>query len=244
MMLLVGCVGGMRAQFSDYGVRLGLGAATISDDLATKSPILAANLGAYLNFGFTQSESILSEVFYLQSGVNLIRRGCNFEEEFEVRNNLAIRNGYRHAYYVQVPLLACVRMELPIRPRGHVAGFFLGPAVSYGLFGVFQDRLISPTIAQRSANYDNSINPQQEDDRNVFNHQRRLDVGVILGLSYEYRDWNISLYVDHGFRAVSTEEDIISIISQSIGNERTDDVVPNGNNVAYMLSLTYRLGSF
>ena len=90
LMCLMGFMGA-QAQFSDYGVKLGVGMATIEDDLSTKSPVLGLNAGGYINFTFAQSESVLAEIFYLQTGLNIIHRGSNFEEIHEHENDLIKR---------------------------------------------------------------------------------------------------------------------------------------------------------
>ena len=55
-----------QAQFLNYGVRAGVGFATHVDDLADNSPVLAANIGGFVTYGFTQSASLMAEVFRLQ----------------------------------------------------------------------------------------------------------------------------------------------------------------------------------
>ena len=232
-----------HAQWGDYGVKVGGGLATINDDLSTKSPIVGANIGGYINYTFYQSESVLAEVFYLQTGLNLIRRGSNFEEHFEQSNTLMARDGYYHAYYLQLPLLAGVHYELPIRQSGHVVGFYLGPAVSFGLFGRFNDRKVTPGVSNFWENYDVSLHGTHA-DRQVFNHLNRLDVSAVVGLSYEYKGFTVSLFVDDGFMATSESEDVIRVIesTQATGT-KVDYTIPNGHNIAYMLSLSYRLGS-
>lgn len=234
-----------QAQFGDYGVRLGIGTATIEDDLTTKSPVLGLNAGGYINYTFAQSESILAEIFYLQTGLNLTRRGSNFEEVREFSNDLMERRGYYHTWYLQLPILAGVHMELPIRQAGHVVGFFLGPAVSVGLFGSYADRKVSPYNPSYTANYDVSIHGSAA-DRQVFNHLNRLDIGAIVGISYEYRDFTISLFLDHGFMATSEGNDVLRLIenSQSTDGKTVEVKIPNGHNNAVMLSVAYRLGTF
>lgn len=231
-----------HAQFSEYGVKVGLGAATMNDDLATKSPVLATNIGGYINYTFQNSESLFSEIFHLQTGLNLIRRGSNFEEVLERGTTLSIRTGYHHAWYVQLPILACLHYELPIRHPGHDLGLCIGPAVSFGLFGNYADRKITPGVSSPSANYDISFNGTP-DDCKVFNHLNRLDIGAIVGLTYQYRNLNLSLFIDHGFLATSDGYDILRIIQnqQSQGSD-VNVKIPNGHNVAYMLSFSYKLG--
>lgn len=238
--------GKARAQFDDYGVKAAIGTATLADDLATKSPILGMNVGGYINFTFKHSPTVLSEIFYLQTGLNLVRRGNSFQEVYEHDNTLSFREGYHHAYYVQLPILAGVHMELPIREPGHVVGFYLGPAVSYGLFGRYADRMITPGYTSRAANYDVNFSGT-DDDRALFNHISRLDVSAILGVSYEHGNYTFSLFVDHGFIAVSEGTDVLRTIMNNLAGTGTTSSIPNipdGNNNAVMFSVAYKLGSF
>lgn len=235
---------GAQAQFGDYGVRVGIGSASIVDDLSTKSPILGLNVGGYVNYTFAQSESVLAEIFYLQTGLNIIRRGSNFEEVREYANDMMVRRGHYHSWYAQLPILAGVHMELPIRQAGHVVGIYLGPALNVGLFGNYADRKVTPYNPSYAANYDVSLNGSAA-DRNVFNHIKRLDVSAILGVSYEYREFTFSLFLDHGFLATSEGQDVLRIIENNQpGQTRNVNVkIPNGNNNAVMVSVAYRLGS-
>ena len=273
---LMGLMGvmGAQAQFADYGVRAGLGVATISDDLSTKSPILGAGVGGYINYTFVNTQTIFGEFLYLQSGLNLNRRGSNFHEVLENENTMSVRDGYYHAYYLQLPLLVGFHMELPIRSSGHVVGIIAGPTVNLGLFGRYKDRMVSPGNPSSIANYDNSIintpsftisenmseaevaavraaevaaKVEARRQRQVFNHMRRLDVGVIVGFTYQFGPWSAMLYLDHGFIATSTEPDILRIITQSMGQGGDSSLkteIPNGNNTAFMLSIGYALGNF
>ena len=241
---IIGLIGNVQAQFSDYGIKVGLGSATIDDDLTTRNGILGASVGGYINYTFHESESMLAEVFYLQSGLNFIRRGNVFEEVMENGTNLMLREGYIHAWYAQIPILACVHLEMPIRQAGHSLGFFLGPAVSVGLTGIYSERKISPYVSSLESNYDLRIHGSAK-DRDPFSHLNRIDVSAILGLSYEYRDITVTAYLDHGFMATSTGYDVLRIIERlQTGNTDINVRIPNGTNVAYMVSVAYRLGTF
>ena len=231
-----------NAQFGDYGVKAGFGLATMNDDLSTKAPVLGAMVGGYINYTFVKSKSVLEETFFLQTGLNLTRKGSNFQEHLENGASLMFREGYYHAYYLQLPILACVHYELPIRASGHVVGLFIGPSVSYGLFGRYADRKITPSVTSTTENYDIDLNGSDA-DRQVFNHLNRLDVSAIIGLSYEYKNLTASFYIDHGFLATSEGDDILRIIENGT-NKKVDVKIPNGNNVSYMLSVSYSLGSF
>ena len=237
---------GAHAQFDDYGVKLGLGSATLADDLSTSHPILGVNVGGYINYSFKHSPTALAEIFYLQTGLNLTRRGNSFQEVFENGNTLIYREGHHHAWYVQLPVLAGVHFELPVREPGHVVGFYLGPTVSYGLFGHYADRVISPGVTAREANYDVQFSGSDA-DRKLFNHISRLDVSAVLGVSYERGDFTFSLFIDHGFLSVADDVDVLRIILDNIsgGNSsNTDYTIPGGNNNTVMLSVAYKLGSF
>ena len=246
LVCFLGLAGGAAfAQFSDYGVRLGLGTATIQDDLGTKSPVPALNVGGYINFELQHNQTVLAEIFYLQTGLNLIHRGSHFEEVLENENTMSIRTGHYKSWYLQLPILAGIHMELPIRQSGHVVGIVLGPAVNYGLFGSYADRKVSPGITARRDNYDVAIHGTAEEQQ-LFNHINRLDISAILGITYERGPLSIALMMDHGFLATSKGTDVLRLLDQQLTDNSTDINVeiPNGNNHAVMISLTWRLGSF
>lgn len=229
---------GAHAQI-DLGARASLGIATISDDLSTKSPVFGAGVGGYMNINFTNSESVAGQFLYLQTGLNLNRRGCNFHEVLENENTMSVRDGYYHAYYLQLPILVGFHMELPIRSSGHVVGIVAGPAVSFGLFGRCKDRIVSPGNPSPAANYDYDVDGTAK-DRSAFNHMRRLDVSVIAGLTYEWGPLSAMLYVDHGFVATTTEPDILRIITQNIsGSDGISTEIPKGFNTAVMIGVGY-----
>ena len=215
-----------HAQFINYGVRAGVGFATHVDDLAINSPVLAANIGGFVTFGFTQSQSLLAENFCLQTGLNLIRRGSNFREVLEMA--MSIREGYYDAWYAQIPILATIRYELPIREPGHYGLLSLGPAVSYGVAGTFYDRKFSRGLPQEAWNYEIS--------EPVFNVADRLDVNFLLGVGYEYQDLSVMLQLDYGFLAVAEAPDALKRLTGLDENA----TVPMGNNIALLLTLGYQ----
>lgn len=215
-----------QAQFLNFGVRGGAGMAVHLDDLADNSPILGANLGGFVTFGFTNSQSLMAENFYLQTGLNLIRRGSNFQEVLE--GIMSIRRGTYDAWYVQLPIVAMFRYELPVREPGHHALLSVGPAVSYGLFGTLNDKKITPRLPQGDWNYDVSLP--------VFDVINPLDVSLLLGLGYEYQDLSVMLQLDYGLMATSTSPDALNI-SQETSQIKS---VPIGNNFAILLTVGYQ----
>ena len=215
-----------QAQFLNFGIRGGVGMAVHLDDLADNSPIMAANLGGFVTFGFTNSQSLLAENFCLQTGLNLIRRGSNFQEVLE--GIMSIRQGTYDAWYVQLPILATFRYEMPIREPGHYALLSVGPAVSYGIFGTLHDKKITPRLPQSDWNYDISVP--------AFNVLDPLDVSILFGVGYEYQDLSVMLHLDYGMTAVSTTPDALNI-SQEAPQIKN---VPIGSNFAILLTLGYQ----
>jgi hypothetical protein len=215
-----------QAQFLNFGIRGGAGMAVHVDDLADNSPIMAANLGGFVTFGFTNAQSLLAENFCLQAGLNLIRRGSYFQEVLE--GIMSIRQGKYDAWYVQLPILASFRYELPIREPGHYALLSVGPAVSYGIFGTLQDKKITPRLPQSDWNYDISVP--------VFNAMKPLDVSILFGVGYEYQDLSVMLQLDYGMLAVATSPDALNISQEAPKIKE----VPFGNNFALLLTLGYQ----
>lgn len=235
-----------NAQFSDYGIRISMGPTNVSDNLSSQQPILGAGVGAYINYTFAQSKSVIAEIFYLQTGLNFNRRGHDFREVFEQNTNLRLSEGYCHALYVQLPILAGVHFELPVRHPDHIVGLFLGPTVSCGITGTYNERMLTPGNSDRSINYDLGRygTPEQ---REAFNHINRLDVGAIIGISYQYHRFTLSLYLDHGFMPVAKDIDPLRVIDNNLTtsqDNKVSDEITAGNNSACLISLSYSLGSF
>ena len=101
----------VKAQFVDYGVRIANGASYVADDLLTHTPILGFNIGGYVDYMFTDWKNPWSENIYLQTGLNITRRGTNFQQVFV--NMLSIRQGFFHDWYAQIPLFAGFKYEIP-----------------------------------------------------------------------------------------------------------------------------------
>lgn len=218
------------AQFNKAGVRFGVGTSHYADNLSTSSPIMGMNLGAFINLGFSEAQSMFMENFSLQTGLNFNRRGTNFEELYEKDLFMQYREGSYHDYYVQLPIMGVYRYELPIRQAGHYLLLSAGPAVSFGVFGRLNDRKISPYLPQRTQNYDVS-----EDS---FKTQDRLDVDVILSVGYERNDLSLSLQLDYGFLAVSKSSDVLRLSEGSTAKQST---IPGGNNVCFTLCVGYQI---
>ena len=119
-----------------------------------------------------------------------------------------------------------------------MVGVYLGPAVNLGLFGPLKERMVTPSYgSDPTVNYDI--------DGAVFDRFTRLDISAIVGLTYEWRELVFSLYGDFGLRATSTSDDIMGLIANATSGTLGEvKKIPNGHNAAYMLSVSYKLGSF
>lgn len=231
-----------HAQFTDWGVRFGLGAATISDDLLTRSPIMAMDMGGYFNYGFQNSSAFWSDNLYLQMGMNYIRRGARFEQVWPMQRSY--REGFYHLNYIEIPVLAAWKMELPLREADHYASFYVGPAFNVGLFGRIWDRHVTPGFPQTSVNYDTyeSSNPS---DKKAFKHMRRFDISSRIGIGYKHNTLTVDLFWEHGFIALMEEEDVLRTLD-SQNNTNTTNTVDNinpytGVHNALVLSVGYTL---
>lgn len=233
-----------QAQFVRYGARVGGGASYVSDDLLTHSPILGINLGGYVDYMFTEWKNPWSENIYLQFGFNFVRRGTNFEQVWV--NMSSIRQGFYHNWYAQIPILAGYKYEIPQLPAGNFLSFYLGPTINVGLFGCLWDRKVTPGMPQTSNNYDTYISGNR-DDRSSFKHMRRIDVGFVLGVGYQWHNFTFDLFLDHGFVALMKRDDVLNGVvynNQNTGTTTTTQEDRNaytGTNQAIMLSVGYQL---
>jgi len=224
----------VRSQFLNYGFRVGTGMGVYVDDISKNSPILAFNLGGFVNFGFTGGQSLVAENFMLQSGLNVVCRGSRFNDALEKGLSLSIDDGYYKAWYLQLPILATVRYELLIRDPGHYILFQVGPAVSFGILGQYHERKISPYMPQITWNYEE----YGDAFSNEHNPLNRLDVGAIIGVGYERHDLSVMLHLDYGFLAVAKDDDILK---QAADPDDKKAYVPGGNNLALILSVGYQI---
>lgn len=241
-----------KAQFVDYGVRLGNGISYVSDDLLTHSPIFGFNLGAYADYMFTDWKNPWSENIYLQFGLNINRRGTNFRQI--LANQHSIRRGFYHNWYAQIPVIAGYRFEIASLPAGNIVSFYFGPTFNVGLFGRLWDRQVTPGMAQYSYNYDTYVTGSK-DDRRSFKHIRRLDASLILGVGYQWHNFTFDFFMDHGFVALMKREDVLANLDQTqvgtttttTGGTTTNTTKPKdrnaytGTNHAFMLAIGYQI---
>ena len=239
-----------KAQFVHYGARIANGAAYVADDLLTHTPIFGFSIGGYVDYMFTEWKNPWAENIYLQTGLNITRRGTNFQQVFV--NMLSIRQGFFHNWYAQIPIIAGFKYEIPQLPAGNYVNFFLGPTVNVGLFGRLWDRQVTPGMPQSSNNYDTFVTGSKS-ARSSFKHQRRIDVGLVLGVGYQWHNFTFDLYMDHGFVALMKKDDVLAPFDQTQnqnnqnGNTTQNNTKPEdrnaytGTNNAFMLAIGYQL---
>ena len=239
-----------KAQFVHYGARIGGGASYVADDLLTHSPIFGFNIGGYVDYMFTEWKNPWSENIYLQFGLNITRRGTNFQQVFV--NMQSIRQGFFHNWYAQIPVIAGFKWEIPQLPAGNYVNFFLGPTLNVGLFGKLWDRQVTPGMPQSSNNYDTFITGTK-DDRSSFKNLRRLDAGLILGVGYQWHNITVDFYMDHGFVALMKKDDVLASVEQNQNQNNTtgennnttttvkDRNAYTGTNHSFMLAVGYQL---
>ncbi len=235
-----------KAQFVRYGFKLGNGISMVTDDLLTSSPVFGFNIGGYVDYSFTNWKNPWSENVYLQVGLNITRRGTNFQRVW-VLEPRSIRQGYYHNWYAQIPLIAGFRYELPSLPAENFLNFFVGPTFNVGMFGKLWDREVMPGMPHRSHNYDTFVTGDKDDARS-FKNLRRFDVGIVFGVGYQWHNFTVDLYIDHGFIALRKSADVLAPFDvkpdengQYDFSEVNDRNAYTGTNHTYMISIGYQL---
>lgn len=246
-LLLTLGMGASQAQWSHFGGKLGLGYATYADDLISTGGIMSTNIGGFAEYGFEETNSFLLTNVSIQVGLNFIRRGYRFEEVYQRGTQMSLDYGRCRAWYAQIPVLARYEYELPVKEAGHNLVFSAGPAFSFGMFGRYRERKISPRMPQNSMNFD-TYTTQPKSMRGAFKHIRRPDVNLLVNLGYQHKEWEFDLSMDYGFLAVTMADDRVRVIEESNASGGSSDdidfgrvIVPQGNNVAFFLTATYRI---
>lgn len=210
------------AQITNFGIRVGGGLSTIYDDLTEKTPIMGASVGAFITIEFRQMRSPLAYIFSIQTGLNVVRRGGKFREDFDQPYSLpSVHEGGYDALYGQLPVLLNFHIEIPGSRRKQFVKLFLGPAVSYGFYGTYEDRKVTPHLPQTDINY-------KIHNAKAFDYLNRLDVEAIVGVGYEHKNWDFSIYVDHGFLSV-----------QDVKDAATGEMRSGASLNSYMLAVGY-----
>lgn len=236
----------IRAQFVQYGAHVGGGISFVTDDLLTSSPVMAVGIGGYADYMFTEWKNPWSENIYLRTGLNINRRGTNFSQDLTFMESM--RRGYYHNWYLQIPVIAGFRYELPSLPAGNFINVFIGPSFSVGVFGRRWDRQVTMNMPQVSFNYDTYITGTR-DDRASFKHVRRLDAGVIFGLGYQWHNITVDIYMDHGFVPLMKRADVLAPYDVVQGRteenmteaEKAERNAYTGTNQAFLIAIGYQL---
>lgn len=227
-------VAGAHAQFTHMGVRLGPGFGYLTDDMATKSPIMAANIGGYLNYHFKGATSAMSRSSFMQIGLNMNRRGTRFEQELTLMNSY--RKGSLYLWYLSIPVSYVWETELPLLyAGGHMVSISVGPEFSLGLFGINNDRQTTLGYSHPQVNYDTRYTDVENHRAFRVDGMRRLDVGLQIALGYRYHNFTADLIFDHGFVPVRYTPDVLR---QQDNEERNAYA---GTNMAIVFAVGYRM---
>jgi hypothetical protein len=193
--LLVVFATSANAQFSAIGVRAGLGFATISDDLFMNST-LGYNIGGYANYSF--SIGALPEM-ELQSGLFLARRGAKMVTTDLIKEIEDICQ----PWYLQIPLKISYTYRLPISDE-HFVSVSVGPAANIGLFGKGYKTVISPEYVGIRGEENNS-----QSEYEMFDKWNRIDVSILIGFGYRFRDYTFDFIIDSGLLVPHSEMDAL-----------------------------------
>lgn len=222
-----------HAQFSNFGLQVGGGVSRLADDIVSNGVTMGVNVGAFFTFDFSSSRSVLADRFYLQSGLSFVRRGGHDEAVYVISNGVSMtRTGSIQAWYAQIPLLASLRLEMPLRKSGHYVNAFVGPAFSFGLFGKYSDCSEDTGHASADVNYSHK-------DNQVFDHIQRLDVNVLAGVGYQYKNYFARFWIDYGFLAIDEGEDLLRNLENQQTGQNKSTAIPNANIVTYFLGVGY-----
>lgn len=223
-----------HAQFTHLGVRMGPGFGFLADDMTTNAPIMAANIGGYLNYHFKGASSAMSRSSFMQLGFNLNRRGTRFQQELVQMNSY--RQGTIHLWYLSIPVTYVWEMELPLLSSGgHMANISVGPVLNVGLFGTNYDRQITLGYSHPQVNYDTRYTDVDNYHAFRVDGMRRLDVGLQIAFGYRRRNFTADLIIDHGFVPVRYMPDALR---QQDGEKRNAYA---GTNQAIVLAVGYRM---
>lgn len=217
-------------QFTAYGFQIGGGYSRIADNLITKGGTFGATIGAYTNLEFNSAKTWAAQHLYLQFGLNFMRRGGGMYEEYSAMEGryTSTHECTFSTYYAQIPILLNFRYELMSQTSHQNVRLFLGPAFSFGIFGFYDESMITPRIPNEKYNYKIEKAP-------AFNYLNRIDANVIFGIGYQYNEFFASIYLDYGFLSLKDETDILR------KKQRTDSKIAGGNNMSYMLTIGYEL---
>ena len=222
-----------KAQFSSYGVNGAIGYSYITDDIIAAKGLLSYSGGISITYGFDKAKSVMADYFFIRSGLNLVHRGGFFEADYKINATTSMhRSGYYKAYYLQLPILPSVRFDFSNSNAKQYLVAYLGPALCFGVFGKFSDECVDADHPLAAINYKIIDDP-------VFDHANRFDLDAILGVAYQYNNWELRAYMDYGFLSLGDIEDVLKTFEnqQQGTNEKT--TIPTGNVVSFMFSLGY-----
>ena len=224
--LVIGVAVGVRAQLTHVELTLGSGICTNGEELFGKESIIALNIGPAFHVSFQNLKRSYADNLYVELFPNIARRGGKWHQEWP--NIGTVRDGYIHALYLQCPVTAGYKFELPIRKPGHDVGFFIGPAFSLGFGGRYRDEQVTPDYTQQEVNY-NITDFSDKSVKHPFKHFRRYDVSLMYGATYRHNSFTVNMYYDFGLIPLKYKTDALPT-SISTANTHGNNNNNNNNN--------------
>jgi hypothetical protein len=169
--MLAGIISAASAQQARFGVKGGVGLASVTgDDVYGAKRLFGFQAGVMADFGFSESFSFHPELLYSQKGTKRVGEdvysagGASTTSSYSAKARL---------HYLDLPLLV----------RAKLAGFFveLGPQVGLLLGQRAQYTTVTntygPTGTLLTSDTENEVDTRTDD-------LRKLDVGYVVGLGY------------------------------------------------------------
>lgn len=169
--LLAGTISVASAQQAQFGIKGGLGLASVTgDDVKGAKRLAGFQAGVMADFGLNESFSFHPELLYSQ-------KGAKREEEYSYFiggvSTVSNYNAKARLHYVDLPLLV----------RAKLAGFFVEAGPQVGL--LVGQRAQYTTVTNTYSPTGTLLASDREDDTDTSSDDlHKLDVGYVLGLGY------------------------------------------------------------
>ena len=224
-------------QLSRMGLQGGGGLAFLSDEMYSTSPMLSVGGSAYLDWEISQKPGV-NQFFSLRTGLGVARRGGGFGLHLPTIN--AHREGVLSLWSLQLPVLAHLRFLLPIQRsyKRQYVSFSAGPMFQYAVAGHLQDRQSCSFYESSLVNYNVSLSGKE-----CFSHLRRIDMGLLLGLGYQYHNITADIIYEVGFVRQRNVEDGLIFVDRVEGAPANDVAPqnPQGHSGTFS-TLSLRIG--
>ena len=217
-------------QVMRWGVEAGGGVALMANEHYSCGWLPSGVAAATVDLGFSHDPQ-MNQVLSMRTVLTLLVRGGRYG--LELPSVEYSRQGLYQGLYLQLPLLAHVKVELPpISPyRNHWLTLSLGPTIGLALSGTLRDeqhcgRYPGDTVVNALHNWRG---------RETYRHARRLDLGAMAAVGYQFDRLSLQAVWETGFRPTLPVDEAELFVDVLPGVE------PAGYD-GYLSTLTLRLG--